>query len=463
MSVEAAGGLLPDATSQIEMIASRQMTPKELVEEAISRIERDDRNLESVAILLFNEALRLVEQVDVRSVASGIPFLLKDYVTSIAGFPHYMGNRALRDMDFRSPDTSVLAQRLLDAGMIPVGKSTTPEFASGPHTSCCFRGPTRNPWDWSRSPGGSSGGSAAAVAAGLVPLAHGQDAGGSIRIPAAWCGVFGLKPTHKAFGPAPEFVITRSERDAELMLRLLRPELYSQNRVARGRRVGLINPWEVFSKRVSSDCRADVEDAGRRLEGLDYEVIELNSDILLWDDLLITWEVHSSRSLAAFVDGIAESIGRPLQDSDLEPYNVARLERGRSRTDSEIRLSRERLEEYRRRVDNWWRDIGCTFLITPVTAIRPALIREMTPPQKDPGSIDSGIYTQVRAFTRPFSVTGHPALSIPLGRDENGLPRAVQLAGPSGSDRELLEISEVMRGSILQKPVHRSSRGEPTE
>jgi amidase len=185
-----------DATAQAELVRRGELTPLELVDAAIARIERVNPTLNAVIAPLFEEARAAAVSPDLPDGPfRGVPFLLKDLGAMQKGQPYYMGNRALRDAGFRSPADTPLGTRFRLAGLITLGKTNLPEFGLQSTTQPLAFGATRNPWALERSTSGSSGGSCAAVAAGLVPIAHANDGGGSIRLPAAWCGLVGLKPS----------------------------------------------------------------------------------------------------------------------------------------------------------------------------------------------------------------------------------------------------------------------------
>lgn len=216
-----------DASAQAELVRRADVSPLELAEAAMARIERLDPIINAVPIRLFEAARLAAGSANLpHGPFRGVPFLLKDIGTAFAGQPYYMGNRALRAADHRSPRDHTLARRFRSAGLVVVGKAAVPEFGVIPYTQSSAFGATRNPFDRTLSAGGSSAGSCAAVAAGMVPVAHASDGGGSIRIPAAWCGVVGLKPSR---GRVPssaiaatradiEFVVARSIRDVAGML-----------------------------------------------------------------------------------------------------------------------------------------------------------------------------------------------------------------------------------------------------
>src|SRR3989449_920277 len=194
-----------DATAQAELVRRGQVTPSALVDATIARIEAVNPKLNAVIILLFEKARAQAASPNLpRGPFRGVPFLLKDLLAYSAGDPHHMGTRVLKRLGFVAPHDSNTASRLRAAGFVFLGKTNTPELGSLPTTEPDAYGPTRNPWDPSRSTGGSSGGSAASVAAGLVPAAHANDGGGAIRIPASECGLVGLKPTRGRTSLGPD-------------------------------------------------------------------------------------------------------------------------------------------------------------------------------------------------------------------------------------------------------------------
>src|SRR5213594_3259519 len=185
-----------DATAQADLVQRRKVSPIELVDAAIARIERLDRELNAVIIPLFEKArAQAASPALPNGFFRGVPFLLKDIICHSAGDPYHAGMKLLRKLRWIEHEDTHLAAKFRAAGLVFLGRTNVPELGSQPTTEPEAYGPTRNPWDTGRSTGGSSGGSAAAVAAGLVPAAHANDGGGSIRIPASACGVVGLKPT----------------------------------------------------------------------------------------------------------------------------------------------------------------------------------------------------------------------------------------------------------------------------
>src|SRR6476659_2018250 len=218
-----------DATAQAELVRNGEASPLELVDAAIERIEASNGEINAVIHKLYDEGREAAAGDLPDGPFKGVPCLLKDLGAAFAGQPLHMGMQLLKDADFRSPVDTYLAMRFKEAGFVTIGKTNTPELGILPTTEPKAYGPSRNPWDLSRSTGGSSGGSAAAVAAGMVPVAHANDGGGSIRIPASECGLVGLKPTRQRISAGPlvgdsmggltvEFVVSRSVRDTAAIL-----------------------------------------------------------------------------------------------------------------------------------------------------------------------------------------------------------------------------------------------------
>ena len=216
-----------DATAQAELVRNKEITPSELVEAAIERIERLNPSLNAVITPMYDQARERASGPILEGPFAGVPFLMKDIIASYAGVRMALGTALL--CSFVPDHDSELTLRYKKAGLITLGKTNTPELGLLPTTEPAVFGPTRNPWDTGRTTGGSSGGSAAAVASGMVPMAHANDGGGSIRIPASCCGVFGLKPTRARNPLGPDFgdllsglicehAVTRSVRDSAALL-----------------------------------------------------------------------------------------------------------------------------------------------------------------------------------------------------------------------------------------------------
>jgi amidase len=350
------------------------------------------------------------------------------------------------------------------AGLIPLGRTNTPELAVMGTTEPAAFGPTRNPWDGSRSPGGSSGGSAAAVATGCVAAAHANDIAGSIRIPAAHCGLVGLKPTRGRTiantGVAPpvgmhvEGVITRTVRDTAALLDVvaaapgpawwsppalpgrLIDELAHDQGTRPGRsarlRVGLC--IEAFNGvTVEDECAAAATEATRLLERLGHHVEEGTPDGLHGDELQAAMKTAIAATADAELRQWSARLGRELGEADVESATWAVIAAARATTAAGLVDALTVIEYRSRRAAAWWGDGGFDLLVTPTTAEGPSMLGRVG-------------YQQGRAsaFTRIFNATGQPALSLPLGWPSDGLPRGVQIVAAHGREDLLIRVGRAL-------------------
>lgn len=458
-----------DATAQAELVRRGEVKPAELVEAAIERIERVDPELNAVVIRLFDEA---------RAAAAGpgppegpfrgVPFLMKDLGSMQAGQPYYGGNRALHAAGFRAPHDTYLGARFRNAGLVTLGKTNTPEFGLQSTTQPLLFGATRNPWDPERTPGGSSGGTAAAVAAGLVPVAHGNDGGGSIRIPAAWCGLVGLKPSRGRVPVDPAliartfagFAICRSVRDAAALLDAVHgPEPGDLYRVpppsrtyaseltsdpgAEPLRIGLwTEPRDVA---VHPECREAAEATARLLESFGHRVEPDFPAALLDEERALRTLSFGPIEYRLCLRGLGRLLGRPVREEDVEPYvwTVA----GMDAEDAAARFvsaedyldAAEWEQGWVARAASWWAG-GFDLLLTPTLCEPPPLLAELSALADRPWDLLERMAPHL-AFTEPFNVTGQPALSLPLHWTRDGLPVGVQLVARVGREDLLLRVA----------------------
>jgi amidase len=431
-----------DATGLAALVRRGEVKPVELVDEAIARIEATDGRLNAVIHRQFERARQDALGPLPDGPFTGVPFLFKDHGCEEAGEPHHQGMRVLRDLGWRATTDSALALRFRAAGLVPLGRTNLPEMALMGTTEPEAYGPTHNPWDLGRSPGGSSGGSAAAVAAGLVPAAHANDIAGSIRIPAAQCGLVGLKPTRgravvgleadAPLGMHSEGVVTRSLRDTAALLDAIGDGASRRvDEVGRdpGRlRIGLC--VRAFSgSEVDEGCAAAAVDAARLLEGLGHAVEEDAPDALFVPELLAGARALLAVRAAAELETWSRRIGRPIGEADVEPTTWQNVETGRRVSGPEVIRLLATQHAITRRACSWWDAFD--LLLTPTTA-------EPGPPL---GAYKRG-YTPGRAsaFTRVVNATGQPALSLPLGWPADGLPRGVQLIAAHGREGVLVRL-----------------------
>ena len=449
-----------DATAQAELVRRKEVKPIELVDAAIDRIERMNPTLNAVISPMYAQAREVAEDVSPEGPFCGVPFLLKDLVASYAGVRTASGSAFLRD--FAPDHDSELVARLKRAGFVIVGKTNTPEFGILPTTEPMLFGPTRNPWDLRLSPGGSSGGSAAAVAAGIVPMAHANDGGGSIRIPASCCGVFGLKPTRarNPLGPdvgdlmgglVAEHAVSRSVRDSAALLDATAgPDVgdpYWAPPPARpyADEVG-VDPGRLqiaFSTRaptgakIHPDCVEAVRDAARLCADLGHEVTEGAPEIngpLLVQAFTSVW----AAGCAATIDGFAFLTGRTPEPDCFEPLTWALYEMGRRTTGSTYLMSQAILQQISRQIARFMEphDIW----LTPTLAEPPLLLGSFDAAPDDPMR---GFYRAVDyvPFTPIANATGQPAMSVPLYWNKEGLPVGTHFFGRFGDEATLFRVA----------------------
>jgi amidase len=448
-----------DAAALAQLVRRGDVHPRELVEAAIERIEALDPVLNAVIHRQFDRARRDAAGPLPAGPFRGVPFLLKDYSGAEAGEPQHHGMRALRDAGWRAVADSGVATRFRAAGLIPLGRTNTPELAVMGTTEPDAYGPTRNPWALDRSPGGSSGGSGAAVAAGMVPAAHANDIAGSIRIPAANCGLVGLKPSAGRTGPAgptgmfTEGVVTRSMRDTAALL-----DAISTGPSALAAEVGRDPPAcrigvcvRAFSGvDVDDGCTAAARSTGALLEALGHHIDEDAPAALFDPDLLAAARLLLGANAAAEVEHWSGVLGRTLGEDDVEPATWVIVAAGRAVTGADVVRALARQQEVSQQVAAWWADHD--LLLTPTTA-------EPPPPL---GAYKQGFAPgRASAFTRVFNFTGQPALSLPLGWPADGLPRGVQLVAAPGHEDLLVRVGAQLEAAAPwsdRRPVVDASR-----
>jgi amidase len=398
-----------DACGQAELVRRGEASPAELVEAAVARIEKLDPALNAVITPLFEQAREAAASAGLaEGPFRGVPFLLKDLGIEQEGQPYYLGNRALREAGHRSKADSALGARFRAAGLVTLGKTNTPEFGWASTTQPLAFGATHNPWDRERSTGGSSGGSCAAVAAGLVPVAHANDGGGSIRIPSSFCGLVGLKPSrgrvpvamrHDA-RVACDLVVSRSLRDVAAMLdavhgnepgdpylppppaRPYREELGADP----GRlRVGLLTRPIGMLPEVHPECAAAAESTAKTLESLGHGVEFAAPEALFETE-------RGERTLPVAIVGLRSALallgkatlGRPFREEDVEPFSWALQAPERPPvTAMEYVEALDWEEGWAARVARWWYE-GFDLLLTPTVGVPPPLLAEMEPPPDVP-------------------------------------------------------------------------------
>lgn len=445
-----------DAVAQAELVRRRELTPLELVDAAIARIERVNPAVNAVITFLFEEARKAAVSPELPDGPfRGVPFLLKDLLVMQKGQPYYAGNRGLRDADFRSPADTPLGARFRAAGFITLGKTNLPEFGQQTTTQPLAFGATHNPWALDRSTSGSSGGSCAAVAAGMVPIAHANDGGGSIRLPAAWCGLVGLKPSRGRISDpwdtleAAELAVSRTVRDIAAVLDVVRGsepgDLFQAPPPVRSYtaelgaepgqlRIGVLT--RVAFGAVHAECLAAARAAAELLESLGHRIEDSYPEALLDSDLEARTLLQPG--LIGIIRGLSEALGRPATRDDVEPFLWSATELPPV-TAEEFLANFQWLNRWRRRVVQWW-SAGFDLLLTPTVWEPPATLESMRAPEDKPWDLWPKIMRHV-FFTRPFNITGQPAISLPLHWTPEGLPVGVQLVAAVGREDLLIRVA----------------------
>ncbi|MBW3608842.1 MAG: amidase [Actinobacteria bacterium] len=439
---------------------SGELAARELVDASLARIDALQPRVNAF-VDVDDEGARATAAAiapgDERPFA-GVPIAMKNN-RAVAGLRLTTG--ATLSGDFRPPRDHNVTRRLRAAGFVIVGTTTLPEWGILPVTEGRRFGPTRNPWDLARTPGGSSGGSAAAVAAAMAPLAHGNDGGGSLRIPAACCGLVGLKPQRGRVSHAPDVgeqflvtdgVLTRSVRETALLLDVLAgpevgdaswapppPEPFAATaaREPRRLRIGVTTLMPLLKTDLHPACARAAHDAARLLEGLGHEIEEVQPP---WQQpALLELFTHAfGPAICASIANAALLAGRAPREEDMEPLSWALWRLCNAITAVQATVASYRLQAFARAVTTWAARYDA--LLTPALAQPPLPVGELDPCGPDPlGTFErSGHFTPYTAIS---NVTGAPAVSLPLYTYDDGLPLAVQLIGRPAQEGALLALA----------------------
>ena len=450
------------ATEQAELVRSGEVSSRELVEESLRAIEALNGELNAFVTTAAERALAEADAVkpgDDRPLA-GVPIAIKDLIAFTEGIRTTHGMEAMGD--WIPKEDSATVRKLRSAGAVIVGKTNTPEMGIPPVTEPDRFGPTRNPWDTSRTPGGSSGGSGAAVAAGIVPLAHGNDGGGSIRIPAACCGLVGLKPSRGRVSWAPEWtegpiglptdgVLSRTVMDTAVGLDLIHgyepgdsflvpppsaPFAEAVTRDPGKLRIGFTLEAPNGAP-VDPDCQQAVRDAVELLESLGHEVGEadLPRDEGYVENFIKVWVGAIDDELHTF----ERWLGAPLDRSKLEPMTAQMAEIAAAMSATELLGAMDYLRRLGRTILAFWTDHDV--LVTPTLAKPPVEIGALRPAEGEPPIQLLMNAAGFVPFTPVFNVTGQPAISLPMHQSGDGLPIGVQFAGAPAAEELLLSLA----------------------
>lgn len=442
-----------DAIGLAELVARREVSPGELIDLAAARMAEVNPQINAVVQDLTGRARA---ETPGAGPFAGVPFLLKDLGVSLAGTPTTRGSRLYAKMPAAAD--SALTALYKASGLAIIGRTNTPEFGLWPVTESELLGPCRNPWDLSRTSGGSSGGAAAAVAAGIVPAAHASDGGGSIRIPASCCGLFGLKPSRGRVSFAPygegwagasvSHAVTRSVRDSAALLDvacrpqpgdpyfLPAPEVPFVEAARRdpGRLRIAFTTAALQSTGLAPECQAAVRDVARLCEGLGHTVEEAKVP----GDVAAMREAASlviAASVAADLDAEAERRGRPIEQDEVEPLTWANYRRGQKIAGPAYVRAIAALHAYGRAVAQLFESYDILLLST---LGRPAIPIGWL--FEDREKIAERVFSFM-PNTQPFNNTGQPAMTVPLAWSADGLPIGAQFVARMGEEALLLQLA----------------------
>ena len=448
-----------DGMGLAHLIRQRELTPMELVDAAIARVEELNPRLNAVIFSAYDQA-RQRAKMNLTGPLAGVPILLKDILGHKQGWPTRQGSGFLPATG--SMHDSTLVARYEAAGLIALGKTNVPEFGLLPITESSLYGPARNPWNPDRSPGGSSGGAAVAVAARMVPIAHANDGGGSIRIPAACCGLVGLKPTRARTPLGPQFgdimnglvvehVVTRSVRDSAVMLDATvgpdigdpycappQPGRYLDAIAVPPRRLRIaFSVLDPFGQEIDPECRAAVINAAKLCADLGHEVEQGDPPIevgKLASDFMSIWV----SGLAALIDGIAHFTGKPPAADCFQGLTWSLYQYGRTVSAAQYLMGWTALQGAARRIALWHQlyDVW----LTTILSRPPARIGEFDVEVHD-WAKGYEPFVSYAAFTALQNATGQPAISVPLHWTSDDLPIGVQFVGRFGDEQLLLQLA----------------------
>jgi amidase len=492
-----------DAVGLAELVRRREVTPLELCDEAISRVERLNTELNAVVTKLFESARERAKQpFDPNSPLAGVPFLIKDLLSAVAGAPMSSGSR-LHRTHVPKYDAELI-RRYRQAGLVLIGKTNTPEFGLLPITEPVLFGPCRNPWDLTRTPGGSSGGAAAAVASGMVPVAHGGDGGGSLRIPASCCGLFGFKPSRGRnpvgpdvsehwLGMAVEHVVSRTVRDSAALLDVsagpevtspyyappqLRPYLDEVREPPEKLRIA-VSERPHLRGTVHADCRRALADAANLCRELGHEVEEASIDIDP-DQFGHAFFTVICGSVAAGIERSAVELGRrPLRD-ELEVATWLAGLLGSELSAGQAIAGLEVLQDVARRAQRFFQNYDV--LLTPTLSKPPLRIGALEPrgaealAHRTIANLGIGSVLRLKRvikatvdrvfdfvpFTPLANVSGQPSMSVPLFWNAEGLPIGTLFTARLGGEATLFRLAAALEKARpwaqRRPPLHADTR-----
>ncbi len=452
-----------DATALAESVRLGDVSPSELVEDAIARIESVNDQVRAVIIPTYEKAR--AEAAAAQGPFAGVPYVLKDTMAS-KGDLYTAAIDGVKRAGHKADYDPYFVERMRAAGFVLVGKANTPELALVATTESVAWGACANPWDTTRSTGGSSGGSAVAVATGMVPVAHGSDGGGSVREPASKTGVVGLKPTRgrlsqgpvvidsdNVSGMAHEGLFSRSVRDMAALLDVVggrhpgdpfgappptRPYREEVGADPGRLRIGICTTDPAGAFEVDPQCAEGARKVADLLDGLGHDVAEGYPEAIKEG----SWPMEFMPCVAVVVhrelERFGRLIGRELTEDDVEPQTWAYAQMGAQVTGAQYAAGVDALRTQAYETELWWEDQGWDIWLTPALTIQTPNLGEFKPTKEDPfGSLGM----EPSRFEVPSNVTGQPSISLPLHHAADGMPLGVLLTGAYGREDVLLRVA----------------------
>jgi amidase len=457
-----------DGLGLAELIRKKEVTPREVAESTLAGVHKINPKINAV-IETYRDRIEKADTLRVPDrIFSGVPFFLKDLGAAEAGRRQEMGSRLTRG--YVADTEAYLTTRFKEAGTLILGRTTTPELGFAATTESILTGVTRNPWNLNLIAGGSSGGSAAAVAAGIIPLAHASDGGGSIRIPAACCGVIGLKPSRGRvscgpeadeglFGLVQEFVVSRTVRDTAAMLDAVsrpgpgdpyvivqprRPFLEEVDNPAGTLRIAFsVESWTGVG--VNPEIVGCVEHIAHICENMGHDVEAAKPQIDL-EPYFSALRVFWGASMRYACDQLALKMKRPVDRHHLEPVTLKVYEDAAQFSAADVIRARAALNLTRRKLGAFFEKYD--LLLTPTIAQLPVPIGTIDQSQDVPLEKWFQGTSQFNAFTNLFNASGLPAISLPLGQSAAGLPIGIQFAAGFGKEDLLIRVAGVFEKAM---------------
>lgn len=447
-----------DALGLARLIASKQISEQQLLHTAVAALEALNPALNALTQTYFDHAAAAIDRGLPNGMFRGVPFLLKDAGIQLKGTPAYHGSRWFED--WPAAHDSTLTERYKQSGLVILGKTNAPEFGLSVTTEPLRFGATRNPWNLDKSPGGSSGGAAAAVASGMTPIAHATDGGGSIRIPASCCGLFGLKPSRGRVPNGPDrgeawhglaiaHALTRSVRDSAALLDAIggpepgdsyyckpvaQPFLATLEESPRPLRIGFSTKASVP---VHIECKKAVELTARLCADLGHQVEETEPPVDC-DELNEPFLAIAAASTAAAISGASRMYDKPFGPDDFEPVGWTMIERGLTRPMYELSLAIDAAQRASRRAASFHERYD--LFLCPTLAMPPQPLNSLTMSKQDVAEENNRSY-EFSPFTAVANMTGQPSANLPLMWTESGLPIGIMLTAAYGEETLLFQIS----------------------